>query len=741
MKKQHSYFASCPKGIEQLLFEEIQTLGGESCRQTSAGVYFDGTLETVYKVCLWSRLANKVLMPLTEADSSSTDNIYSGLSQVPWEEHISPSSTMAVDFVGTTREIRHTQYGAQLVKDAIVDRLRDKTGSRPEVDRKTPNIRINARLTKGKVIVSLDMSGESLHRRGYRKESGAAPLKENLAAAILIRAGWPEVLEKGGSLFDPMCGSGTLIIEGALMALDIAPGLSRATRHGVEFGFEHWEQHQESVWKEVLSEARARAKSELPDNGCEIRGYDISGRIIDIAESNIERAGLDRVVRVSKKPMQEFVKPSHKEINPGLVICNPPYGERLGELIALKEDYFSLAQVMKRELPGWTLGVFTGNPKLGKEMRLRPSKKYKLLNGTIESELLLFDLLSGKEATLRQGRPSVEDPAGDIDVSKEHKVVSEDELSDGSKMIVNRLRKNLKKLSKWKKSNGIECFRAYDADMPEYSAAIDVYDQEIHIQEYQAPKAIEEEKTEKRFEELLQAVSCVFDVVYEDLRVKTRKRNRGKEQYTKLDPKQSVVRVVREGSAQLKINLTDYLDTGLFLDHRPLRKRIFEQAQGKSFLNLFCYTATATVQAAIGGASNSISVDMSNTYLEWAQENFTLNNIQSGKHKLVRANCFDWLKTCRQGFDIIMLDPPSFSNSKKMDSVLDVQQDHSTLISRCMDLLNPEGVLYFSCNLRSFKLDGELESRFNIRNISDETIDQDFKQNPKIHYCWEIKNT
>ncbi len=737
MSNQQSFFASCPKGLEQLLFEEIQTLGGENGRQTSAGVYFTGSIETVYRICLWSRLANKVLMPLTEADSSTTDTIYSDLSQVPWEDHISPLDTMAVDFIGTNPIIRHTQFGAQLVKDAIVDRLRDKCGSRPEIDRKRPDIRINARMTKGKVIVSFDMSGESLHRRGYRRESGAAPLKENLAAAILIRAGWPEIIERGGSLIDPMCGSGTLLIEGALMALDIAPGLARATRHGTGFGFEYWQQHQEKVWRTVLDEAKTRRKTHLANDGCEIRGYDISGKVIAIAEANIERAGIEKYVRVTRKPMQEFVKPSHKDINPGLVVCNPPYGERLGELEALKADYLSLAQVMKRELPGWSLAVFTGNPPLRQEMRLRPKKSYKLLNGTIASELLLFDLLSKEEATLRHG-PSNREEA--TEESKEEKVFKESDLSDGSQMIANRLRKNIKKLNKWKKANNIECFRVYDADMPEYSAAIDQYGSDIHIQEYQAPKTIDPEKAENRFEELLQAVSCVFNVAYGNLFIKTRKRNRGKEQYTKLEVTQSATRTVNEGAARFNINLTDYLDTGLFLDHRPLRKLISENAQGKRFLNLFCYTAAATVQAAVGGASSSVSVDMSNTYLDWARENFTLNNIHESSHKLIQGNCIDWLKTCREGFDLIMLDPPSFSNSKKMDGVLDTQKDHLSLISRCMELLNQGGTLYFSCNLRSFKLAPELQEKYNVKNISQQTIDLDFQQNTKIHYCWEIQH-
>ncbi|WNO07633.1 bifunctional 23S rRNA (guanine(2069)-N(7))-methyltransferase RlmK/23S rRNA (guanine(2445)-N(2))-methyltransferase RlmL [Teredinibacter sp. KSP-S5-2] len=737
MKDQISFFASCPKGLEQLLFTEIESLGGLQCRQTAAGVYFQADLKGLYKVCLWSRLANKVLMPLTEADSRNTDTIYRDVKQVAWEKHFSPDCTMAVDFIGSNRLIRNTQFGAQLVKDAIVDRIREQCGARPEIDRKTPDVRINARLTKGKVIVSLDMSGDSLHKRGYRKQPGGAPLKENLAAAILIRAGWLEIAQEGGSLLDPMCGSGTLLIEGALMALNIAPGLARATRHGVGFGFEYWNQHDDKTWREVIEEAKLAKRDDFVDEGCEIRGYDISNKAIGVSEANIERAGLDKLVRVSKKPMQEFVKPTHKEINPGLIICNPPYGERLGEVEALRADYLSLAQVMKKELPGWTLGVFTGNPELGKEMRLRPKKSYKLFNGTIASELLLFDLLSGDEAQLREG-PSNREVIPEV--NEQERIYTEEVLTEGAKMLANRLQKNLRKLRKWQKQQGMDCFRVYDADMPEYAAAIDFYQGDIHIQEYQAPKSIDADKAEKRFEEILQACSYVFNTAYGQLFVKTRKRNRGKEQYEKLETRRSETREVREGSAVFKINLTDYLDTGLFLDHRPLRLRIYQEAKGKQFLNLFCYTSTATVHAALGGATSSVSVDMSNTYLDWARDNYRLNNIHESRHKLIRGNCLDWLKQCRQGFDLIMLDPPSFSNSKKMEGVLDIQKDHAKLIQRCMDILNPGGTLYFSNNLRSFKLDEAISEKYTVNNISAETIDMDFKQNPKIHYCWQIQH-
>ena len=393
-----------------------------------------------------------------------------------------------------------------------------------------------------------------------------------------------------------------------------------------------------------------------------------------------------------------------------------------------------MARAFKQELPGWTFGVFTGNPELGREMRLRPKNKYKMFNGRLESSLLLFGL-KGADATLRYDEVDQFEESGDINAP----------LSEGAQMVFNRLQKNDKKLKSWRSREEVNCYRIYDADIPEYSAAIDVYEnvereKYIHIQEYQAPKTIDVHKAQKRFKETQQAVYQYFQVGADQVACKLRKRNRGSEQYEKqVNESEKIELIVSENQAKYLVNLSEYLDTGLFLDHRPLRRKIAQSIKGKSFLNLFCYTGTATVLAAVAGASESISVDMSNRYLDWAKHNLSLNYIRSNKHQLVRANCIKWLAQCRRGFDVIFLDPPSFSNSKKMEGVLDVQRDHASLVQRCVEILNPGGVLYFSTNLRSFKLDGSLIELYSIKNISRDTIDLDFEKNTKIHQCWLIQ--
>jgi len=362
---------------------------------------------------------------------------------------------------------------------------------------------------------------------------------------------------------------------------------------------------------------------------------------------------------------------------------------------------------------------------------LRSNKKYKLFNGTIPSELLLFDVSDvwfarNNESPNFQGKNSSEN------IEPQH------HLSAGAQMVANRLKKNKKKLEKWATKANVDCYRLYDADLPEYSAAIDIYGDYVHVQEYAAPKTIDENHADQRFLDLQKAVIVELGIDDEHLSVKQRKRNRGKEQYERFeeDPFANMF-TVHEKGATFWVNLWSYLDTGVFLDHRLVRQKIAELVERKRFLNLFCYTAPATVQAALAGASSSVSVDLSNTYLRWAAKNFTENKMGKS-HELIQADCLTWLNECRESFDVILLDPPSFSNSKRMEGVLDVQRDHVALVTRCMDLLNRGGTLVFSTNLRSFKIDQEALSRYNVENISRQTIDVDFERNPKIHQCFLI---
>ena len=712
------FFVTCPKGFEDLLLDEMQSLGADDCKQTIAGVSCGGDLAFAYRAVLHSRLANRVLWSVSKALIETGDDLYGAAKAVDWRSICRPESSFAVDFSGSNRAINNTQFGALRVKDAIVDYWREAGFERPNVDKESPDIRFNVRLNRGEVTIALDFAGGSLHQRGYRQEQGAAPLKENLAAAILLRMGWPAVAAAGGSLIDPMCGSGTFLTEAALMALDVPPGVYRE-----HWAFENLSVHDSGIWQEQYQAAKEKLVSAADKPLPPIYGFDKHPPVLRSANNNIQRASLKGKVFVEHNALSQLRCASEWPI--GLIVTNPPYGERLGEVEDLKGTYLQMAQVAKEYFSGWTLGVFTGNPELAQHMRMRASKKNKLFNGAIPCELQQFKLLAASEATLRKGEATSERP---INLK----------LTDGAQMVANRLRKNIKALKPWLKKTGNTCYRIYDADMPEYSAAIDIYAGEVHLQEYAAPKTIKPNAAKARFNEIQSAVCSVFEKLPDEIAVKTRERNKGDRQYEKYALADNPDIKVTEGHASFWVNLYKYIDTGLFLDHRPLRLKIAEEVFGKSFLNLFCYTASASVHAALGGAKRTVSVDMSNTYLAWAKRNYELNRISEESHLLVQMDAIKYLASCREGFDVIMLDPPSFSNSKRMDDVLDIQRDHVALIKRCMDVLLPAGTLYFSNNLRSFKLEESDLERFNVENITTESIDVDFSRNTKIHQCYAI---
>ena len=710
-----AWLATCPKGLESLLANELQSLGASTVKETVAAVHFEGALEVAYRACLWSRLANRVLMPLHSFMLNQADDLYQHCNDIAWERHLTAAQSIAIDFIGTSRLIDNSMFGSQRVKDAVVDRIRRVEGERPNVDPKNPDIRIQARLHKGRVSIALDMSGESLHRRGYRTGQGSAPIKENLAVALLLRSGWPEIAATGGALLDPMCGSGTLIIEGAMMAADIAPGLLRS-----QYGFDKWLQHDQELWDSLVIEAQERKTLGLEKLELDIRGYDANPRVLEFTNQNIENAGLDEHIRIAHKPIDQFGKPTAEH---GLLLTNPPYGERLGEIDQLIPLYQKLGTVLQKNFAGWKAAIFTGNVDLARETDLSPSKQYSLYNGSIACKLLVFTDMTSKSARIAE-RLSTPAPA--------------QQLTEGAQMVLNRLKKNQRRLDAWRKKSAVSCYRLYDADIPEYAVAVDIYDQSIHVQEYAPPSTISDKLARERFAEVKQAIKRFAADYRGKIHYKERRRQKGDSQYERSAEGASDIIEVSEGRARFEVNLSDYLDTGLFLDHRPVRALIGELVKGKCFLNLFCYTASATVQAALAGAKSSLSIDMSNTYLDWAERNFALNSLNSSQHQLLRADCTKWLETEGELFDVIFLDPPTFSNSKKMDSVLDIQRDHGDMIRATMAKLAPQGVLIFSNNFRKFKLDTLTERQFSCENITPQTLDKDFERNPRIHNVWKI---
>lgn len=746
------FLVSAPRGLSDLLARELVALGAADARERSTGVTFSGDLSVAYRACLWSRVANRVFLELARFEVADAEGFYDAVREIDWTEHLGPEATLACDFSGHHPAITHTHFGALKLKDAIVDSVRDARAWRPSVELDRPSVRVHAHAHGNNIALSLDLSGESLHRRGYRGAAGEAPLKENVAAGVLMRSGWPEAAAQGVEFLDPMCGSGTFVIEAALMASDRAPGLDRDY-----FGFLGWAGHDADAWEELCAQARARARAGAEAavaRGLEgaIRGQDRDPVAVRNARGNAERAGMQGLVRFEVRPLAEAAPmprtrgadaegdspgsavhaagASAPAAPSGFLCTNPPYGVRLEDRETARAVHRELGAVLRERFQGWSAAVLTGAPEMGLELGIRAHRTHTVWNGAIECRLLRMKVETGsarEPGRLGKGDANLRD-------------------SPGAQMFANRLAKNLKKQQTWAQRSGVSCYRLYDADMPEYAFAIDVYQTVdvsgpltwLYVQEYAAPAEIELEAVRKRRGEALSTLSDVTGVVPERVRIRTRRKNKRGEQYTKVQERADF-HVVMEDGLKLLVNFDDYLDTGLFLDHRTTRARLRAAASGKRFLNLFAYTCTASVHAAAGGAVSTTSIDMSNTYLNWAQRNFELNGMSPDRNGLVQADCRVWLQDARERYDLIFIDPPTFSNSKRMEGVFDVERDHPEFIDGCARLLAPGGLIVFSTNSQRFRLDESLSRRYDIRDISAQTLPKDFERNPRIHRCFEIR--
>ncbi|MBN3097212.1 bifunctional 23S rRNA (guanine(2069)-N(7))-methyltransferase RlmK/23S rRNA (guanine(2445)-N(2))-methyltransferase RlmL [Pectobacterium brasiliense] len=695
----NALFASTARGLEELLKSELESLGAQSCAVVQGGVHFEGDNRLLYQSLLWSRLASRILLPLNEFKVHSDLDLYLGVQAIDWSTIFSIDKTFAVHFTGTNEDIRNSQYGALKVKDAIVDSFTRKTGQRPDVAKQQPDIRVNVFLQRDTASVSLDLSGDGLHQRGYRDLAGLAPLKENLAAAIVLRSGW----KSGTPLLDPMCGSGTLLIEAAMIASDRAPGL-----HRTHWGFNAWLKHDAELWREVTAEAQQRARQGLQATTSRFFGSDNDRRVIEIAKANARRAGVAELISFDVRDAAQLKNPL-PEGPKGTVVSNPPYGERLESEPALIALHNMLGRKMKSDFGGWQLSLFSASPELLSCLQLRAERQFKAKNGPLDCVQKNYQLAE------TQG-----ESAGQI---------AED--------FANRLRKNLRKLEKWAKQQGIECYRIYDADLPEYNVAVDRYGSWVVVQEYAPPKTVDAQKARQRLFDVINATLSVLELPSNRLVLKTRERQKGKNQYEKLAQKGDFL-LMEEFGAKLWVNLTDYLDTGLFLDHRIARKMLGEMSRGKDFLNLFAYTGTASVHAGLGGARSTTTVDMSRTYLEWAEKNLRVNGLTGRQHRLIQADCLSWLHNASEQFDVIFIDPPTFSNSKRMEESFDVQRDHLALMKDLKRLLRRGGTIMFSNNKRGFQMDtaGLTALGLNAKEITAQTQSQDFARNRQIHNCW-----
>ena len=774
MADTHEFFATCPKGFERLLAGELASLGTTGVRALHGQVAFSGALANAYRVCLWSRIASRVVLVLSHGAAADADELYDAASSIDWESHLSLSSTFAVDAHGVNDQLRNTQFVALRVKDAICDRMQARFGGRPSVEVRHPDVTIIARVRGERVTLGIDLSGEPLFHRGFGRRSaddGLGGLRADYAAAMLAAGSWHRCLRHDApTLATAYAGSGTILVEAAGAELDRAPGLLRS-----RWGFDRWLGHDAAAWEALLDEADERAEKGGERAGS-LRLISLDDRpgAASAARTALRSAGLDVSLDTltSRDTLANYLADS--DASSTLGVCDLSW-LRTAEL-AREVSALGCVTALADSLPtGSPLAAFVLGDSLDAALGMAPADSVSTLLGRDEATIRLYAETEDARATGDDnGTPVAPAPRSTVTLKDGTTIPV---LVSASDQFAARLQKVAKLRAKWSKREDVSCYRVYDADLPDYAVAIDLYQTSeasrgrdkggrwLVVQEYAAPKGIDLDLAHRRLLDVLAIAPRVLGVDPNDVTLRVRKRAKGGSQYASEQEEGADTRpgrrsrlalapgshLVDEGGLIFEVNLAERLDTGLFLDHRDVRAQVRELAKGtkgsKRFLNLFAYTGTATCYAADGGAKHTTTVDLSRTYLDWAERNMERNGFTGDEHEYVQADVVRWIseqRRTRNRWDLVFCDPPTFSNSKRMgrDS-FDVQRDHAELLIGVSRLLTADGVCLFSCNLRGFTPDTEKLERYGveIEDVTEGTIPEDFSRNAKIHHVYLVKRT
>ena len=725
------------EGLEWVLARELEGVGAVDLRIGRRTIEFSAPpgkeKETLYRAVLESRTAIRILEPLGRFRVESPEALYAAMEQVDWREQLKVSDTLRVDAAIHDTFLNHSLYAAQIVKDAVVDQLRTPSGRRPSVELRGATLRLALHLVGDTATIFRDAAGKSLHQRGWRMGEVEAPLSEVLAAGILAIAGWTP----GEPLLDPMCGSGTFVVEAATIAAGMAPGLWRARRKG--HGFFRFRDCDRDLAAGLVSELEARVVA--PQGS--FQASDLDPKAVEATRLCAEAAGVAAALTIEQKHFEQALPAAPH----GLVVTNPPYGERLA-LPRAGALFRRIGDWLVRSCGGWRGAVLAPDTEAAGYLGLRPTHRVALYNGPIACRLLEVEIRARQPAPerLSSQKPHAPDesngPHGPADQAagppRSGGRPVEDQLGDFRR----RLAKRFKHLSKWARRIGTDAFRIYDRDIPEIPLVIDWYAGWLHAAEYERPHERTEIEHEVWLDRMVEGAATELGVPHDQTFFKVRRRQREGGQYEKVDGREALLEVT-EGGLLFRVNLSDYLDTGLFLDHRLTRGMVRAEAAGKRMLNLFSYTGSFSVHAAAGGATDTVSVDLSNTYLDWTRTNLSLNGFKdAGRHRIVRDDARSFLEhRARRGeppFDLVVADPPTFSRSARTETPWDVEHDHAELLALVARNLTPGGTVYFSTNFRRFHLaEATLAADFSFREITNRTIPEDFR-NERIHRAWRM---
>jgi len=728
------FFARCAGGFEDVIDGELRSLRARRVRPQVGGVIFFGTLADAYRACLWLRCATRVQLVLARVSSLDADALYQGVYDLPWEKHIRPGATIAVDAHGENPELRNTKFVALKVKDAVCDRMREMTGTRPDVDAKDPDFAINVAVHPKKATIYLNLSGASLHRRGYRQDGvqTQAPLKETLAAGILLAAGWQEIADDGGYFADPMCGSGTFGIEAAMMAAHVAPGLLRK-----RWGFEGWQGHRPDLWEKTR--AAAQAQDSIPQDARVLCG-DLDAAAIDIARANASRAGVDGLMAFAVADAARLGKSLRRlgriDGAGGLLACNPPYGQRLLSHEELPQVNAALSTAAQAVPHDWRLALVTPDTGLDSALGRVPQTIIECHNGPIRVWVRLY------EAGERRQTISVVSLGGtqvQVPVAEPH-----------SEQFAARLRKVARERARWARKAQVSCYRVYDADLPDYAVTVDLYqgaaDDEGQrycvVEERQRPGSIDLQRASRRFADAVAIASAVLDVPLSHM-VDRPWRDR-RDDASATERAAHVPLVVCEDGCLFSVDLGRQ-QTGLPLAQRSVRKLVGSMSRDARVAGLFATSGAALVHAAKNGAATVTGVDGSS---EWAQgmRRALLGNGFAGKaHQVACADVREWLgreARAHRTYDLLVCLAPSWLPQRDTGGAeWDLVRDHFPLLADAARVLAPGGQIVFAYDDQGLRLDFDaLQSAgLMVENASGRVVPHDFERSHASPRCFVLR--
>ncbi len=732
--------ATAAAGTEAVVKRELAQLGYEARTVTPGRLLFHGDAAAICRTNLWLRVAERVLIRLGTFPATDFGQLFDGTSALPWEQWLTADAEFPVRGRSHHSQLSSVPACQRIVKRAIVERLR-AAYHREELPETGPQCSIEISLRDDEATLTLDTTGVGLHKRGYRRLVGEAQLRETLAAAMVQLSVW----RPGRVLVDPFCGTGTIPIEAALIGRNMAPGLAR------EFISESWPTLDEGEWQLAREEARDMIRPPLTERPL---GYDIDPDVLSLARYHAEQAGVAGDIHWQQRPFSEL----RAKAEYGCIITNPPYGERMGDETAIEELYRSFPLVLRR-LPTWSHYILSSRPDLERLVGQRATRRRKLFNGPIECTYYQFlgpkqpraasPFTAGREQG--EGAPEADEPPSPPPSPKGsgRKLKPPQGIpafggfqeSAGRQVeeFANRLGNRARHFRRWPTKRGITCYRLYERDVPDVPLIVDRYEDALQIAEFARPHDRSPAQHADWLDLMARTAADVLDVPRDRVFLKHRDRQRGTEQYQRLDDHGAKF-VVSEGGLKFIVNLSDYVDTGLFLDHRITRQMVRDRAAGKRFLNLFGYTGSFTVYAAAGGAVSTTTVDKSVTYTDWARENLELNGFAGSAHRVVRSDIREFLDSLRppDQWDLAVVDPPTFSNTKGFEHDWDIQRDHAALLQQLAAHIATGGTVFFSTNSRRFNLDEAALADFAIRDITRQTLPEDFR-NQRIHKCWLLQ--